>query len=48
MMKSSQRFRKAINSGFHVLEKRYQEYVAKVVKPFYKTTLPVLIGNPCR
>jgi hypothetical protein len=24
------------HSGFHVLEKRYQEYVAKVVKPFYK------------
>ncbi|MGL4938160.1 YcjX family protein [Shewanella sp.] len=23
-------------SGFHVLEQRYQEYVAKVVKPFYK------------
>ncbi|MFB2732560.1 YcjX family GTP-binding protein [Shewanella mangrovisoli] len=24
------------HSAFHVLEKRYQEYVAKVVKPFYK------------
>jgi uncharacterized protein len=24
------------HSGFHALEKRYQEYVAKVVKPFYK------------
>lgn len=24
------------HSAFHVLEKRYQEYVAKVVKPFYR------------